>query len=142
MEDLGSKVIANASDASEIKRREDAVNFGRENYELTERMHRENTWLAHDAVFVIKPGETEEERKIAEQMCVDKAIKEEETRLEEEAEHYKTEVKHDKESCRLCKQEAVKADKEERQRRMYEIWCMETEEDLLPGMCVGNGREY
>ena len=134
MEDLNSKVIANASDASEVKRREDAVNFGRENYELTERLHRENTWLPHDAVFVIKPGETKEERKIADQMCVDKAIKEEETRLEEEAEHYKKEVKHDKESCRICKQEAVNEGKEERQRRMYEILCMEMEEDLMPGM--------
>jgi hypothetical protein len=57
------------------------VNFGKANYELTERMHRENTWLAHDAVFVIKPGETKEERKIADQMCIDKAIEEEEMLL-------------------------------------------------------------
>eukprot|EP00978_Attheya_sp_CCMP212_P005370 scaffold12016_cov65-Attheya_sp.AAC.6 len=81
MKDRGSKGIANASDASEVKRIGNAVNFGRETYELTERMHRENSWLAFDAVFVKGPDKTEEEREIANQMHVDIAIKEEDWHL-------------------------------------------------------------
>eukprot|EP00978_Attheya_sp_CCMP212_P016736 scaffold44057_cov59-Attheya_sp.AAC.3 len=138
MEDIGRKVMTNTSVTNESKIIEDDVNIGRESYELTEGIHRENTWLAYDAVFVIKPGKTKEERKIANPICVDKAIKEEETRLHEKAERNTKAVKHDKECCKICKQEAVKEEKEERIRCLEEIWCMEVEGDIMPGMCVSN----
>eukprot|EP00978_Attheya_sp_CCMP212_P043213 scaffold277978_cov32-Attheya_sp.AAC.2 len=71
-------------------------------------------------------------------MRIDKAIEEEETRLLEELEHIIKAVKHDIECCKICKQEAVKEEKEERQRRIEELWRMEIEDDYIQGMCPGN----